>query len=142
MRYLCLVYVDENKVKALSKSEYAALVAEALAYDEELRGSGHYVVSNALEPVSAATTLRPRSGKVSITDGPFAETREQLGGFVLIEARDLNDALHVAAKIPPARLGCIEVRPIKPCPPAERAAAPTSSVFPERAGGKLPASGA
>ena len=118
MKYLCLVYVDENKVKALSESEYDALVAEALAYDEELRRSGHYVVSNALEPVSAATTLRPRKGKVSVTDGPFAETREQLGGFILIEARDLNDALHVAAKIPPARLGCIEVRPIKPLAPA------------------------
>ena len=113
MKYLCLVYVDEQKLNALSKTEYDALVADALAYDETLRKSGHYVVSNALQSVTSATTLRPRKGTLSITDGPFAETREQLGGFILIEAKDLNDALHVAAKIPPARIGCIEVRPVK-----------------------------
>src|SRR5690349_20184826 len=112
MKYLCLVYVDEAKLNALSKPEYDALVADALAYDEALRRSGHYVASNALQPVQTATTLRPRNGKVSITDGRFAETREQLGGFILIEAKDLNDALHVAAKIPPGRIGSIEVRPV------------------------------
>jgi len=113
MKYLCLVYIEEKKLKALSKSEYDALVADALAYDDELQRSGHYIVSNALESVQAATTLRPRNGKVSITDGPFAETKEQLGGFILIEATDLNEALHVAAKIPPGRIGSIEVRPVK-----------------------------
>lgn len=113
MKYICLVYVDERKLKSLPAPEYDALVAEALAYDDELRGSGHYVASNALQPVESATTLRPRNGGISITDGPFAETKEQLGGFFLIEARDLNEALHVAAKIPPARYGCVEVRPVK-----------------------------
>jgi hypothetical protein len=112
MKYLCLVYLEEKKVAALSEGEMEALVAEALEYDDELRKSGHYIVSSALQSVQCATTLRPRNGKVSITDGPFAETREQLGGFVLIEAKDLNDALHVAAKIPPGRIGSIEVRPV------------------------------
>ena len=112
MKYLCLVYLEEKKVAALSESEMEALVAEALEYENELRRSGHHIVSSALQSVQCATTLRPRNGKVSITDGPFAETREQLGGFVLIEAKDLNDALHVAAKIPPGRIGSIEVRPV------------------------------
>jgi hypothetical protein len=113
MKYLCLVYIDEKKLDALSKSELNALIDESLAYDEMLRKSGHYIASDALQPVHAATTLRVQKGKVSTTDGPFAETKEQLGGFILINARDLNDAIQVAAKIPPARLGCIEVRPIK-----------------------------
>jgi len=78
-----------------------------------LRRSGHYVVSNALEPVRTATTVRPRPDKVFTTDAPFAETKEQLGGFILIEAKDLNDAIEVASKIPPARFGGIEVRPIR-----------------------------
>ena len=112
MRYLCLVYYDEKKLDALSKSEYDALVGEALAYREVLRKSGHYIVSDVLQSVQTATTVRIRNGKVSTTDGPFAETKEQLGGFILIEAKDLNDAIRVASKIPPARLGCIEVRPI------------------------------
>jgi hypothetical protein len=112
MRYLCLVYIEEKKLDGLSKPEYDALVGEALAYDEELRKSGHYIASDALQPVQTATTIRVRNGKVFTTDGPFAETKEQLGGFILIDARDLNDAIRVASKIPPARLGCIEVRPI------------------------------
>jgi hypothetical protein len=113
MKYLCLVYVDESKLAALSKQEKDALRAEAHAYDEELRRSGHYIVSNALEGAEAATTLRVRNGGISITDGPFAETKEQLGGFILIEARDLNEAMHVAARIPPGRMGSIEVRPVR-----------------------------
>jgi hypothetical protein len=113
MKYLCLVYYDEKKVDALSKSEYDALVGEALAYREVLRESGHYIVSDGLQSVQTATTLRIQNGKVSITDGPFAETKEQLGGFMLIDARDLNDAIRVASKIPPVRLGCIEVRPVR-----------------------------
>ena len=112
MRYLCLVYIEEKKLNALSKAELDALVADALAYDEELRKSGHYVASDALQGVETATTLRVRNGKVSITDGPFAETKEQLGGFILVEARDLNEAMRVAAKIPPGRIGSIEVRPV------------------------------
>ena len=113
MKYLCLVYHEEAKIDALPKSEYDAIVCEVLDYREELRHSGHYIASSPLEPVQAAATIRVRGGKVSITDGPFAETKEQLGGFYLIDARDLNEAIRLASKMPPARLGCIEVRPIK-----------------------------
>jgi hypothetical protein len=113
MKYLCLVYYDEKTLDALSKEEYDALVGEVLAYREVLRKSGHYIVSDGLQSVQTATTVRIRNGRVSTTDGPFAETKEQLGGFMLIEARDLNDAIRVAAKIPPIRLGCIEVRPLR-----------------------------
>jgi hypothetical protein len=113
MKYMCLVYYDEKTLAALSKSEYDALVEEVLAYREVLRKSGHYITSDGLQPVETATTVRIRNGRVSTTDGPFAETKEQLGGFMLIEARDLNDAIRVASKIPPIRLGCIEVRPLR-----------------------------
>jgi hypothetical protein len=113
MRYMCLVYYDEKTLEALSKSEYDALVEEVLAYREVLRKSGHYITSDGLQPVETATTVRIRNGRVSTTDGPFAETKEQLGGFMLIEARDLNDAIRVASQIPPIRLGCIEVRPLR-----------------------------
>jgi hypothetical protein len=113
MKYLCLVYLEEKKLDTMSKSEFDALVDESLAYDDVLRKSGHYIVSEALQLVQAATTVRARNGKLSITDGPFAETKEQLGGFILIEAKDLNEAMQVASKIPPGRLGCIEVRPIQ-----------------------------
>ena len=112
MLYLCLVYNEEAKLDALSTRDYDALVAEHLAYDDELRRSGHFVVGEALEHVNTATTVRVRNGKVSTTDGPFAETKEQLGGIILIDARDLNDAIEVASRIPSARLGSIEVRPI------------------------------
>ena len=113
MKYLCMIYVDEKTLGALTKSESDALVAEALAYDEELRKSGHFIVAQALQPVQMATTVRIRNGKVSATDGPFVETKEQLGGFILIEARDLNEAIRLASKIPPGRLGGVEVRPVK-----------------------------
>jgi hypothetical protein len=113
MKYLCLVYYDERTLEALSEVEYDALVDEVLAYREVLRESGHYVVSDGLQSVQTATTIRIRAGRVSATDGPFAETKEQLGGFMLIEARDLNDAIRVASRIPPLRLGCIEVRPLR-----------------------------
>ena len=113
MKYLCLVYYEEKKLDALSKRELDALVGEALAYDGVMRQGGHYVASGALQSVQTATTIRTRNGKLSMTDGPFAETKEQLGGFILIEARDLNEAIQVASKIPPGRLWSIEVRPIK-----------------------------
>jgi hypothetical protein len=112
MNYLCLVYSEEKKLDDMSKSESDALIDEHLAYDEVLRKSGYFIVAEALQPVQAATTVRVRNGKVSITDGPFAETKEQLAGFFLINARDLNDAIQVASKIPSARLGSVEVRPI------------------------------
>lgn len=113
MKYLCMVYYDEKNLEALSKSEANVLDTDSLGYDDELRNSGHLIAAQALMPVSTATTLRVKNGKVSITDGPFAETHEQLGGFVLIEARDLNESIQIASKLPPAFLGCIEIRPVK-----------------------------
>jgi hypothetical protein len=113
MKYLCMVYVDEKSLDALTERDYDALTDESLAYDEELRKSGHFIVAQALQSVQTATSIRIRNGEVSATDGPFVETKEQLGGFILIDARDLNEAIQLAAKIPPARLGGIEVRPIK-----------------------------
>ena len=87
-------------------------MGEYFAFTEDIRKSGKYVAGEALQPVQTATTVRVRNGKLSTTDGPFAETKEQLGGFYLIEARDLNDAIQVAARIPSARIGSIEVRPV------------------------------
>jgi hypothetical protein len=110
MKYLCLVYIDEKRLDAVPDEE-------CLAYDAALRRSGHCIASEALQPVATATTVRVRNGKVSITDGPFAETKEQLAGFYLIEAQDLNEALQLAARIPPAREGSVEVRPIRPIRP-------------------------
>ena len=112
MQYLCLVY-QEAQLDALSTSEYDPIMSEIRDYREELRQSGHYIASSFLQPVQAATTIRVRDGKLSISAGPFSETKQQLGGFYLIEARDLNDAIRVASRMPSTRLGCIEVRPIK-----------------------------
>lgn len=113
MKYLCLIYRDENKLDEMSKEEWEAWVAAHLAYEEVARRSGRLIAGEALEPAEAATTVQVRNGKVSITDGPFAEANEPLGGFVLIDAGDLNEALQIASKIPSARLGSVEVRPIK-----------------------------
>jgi hypothetical protein len=113
MRYLCLIYDEEKKLGAMSKSESDAFMGEYFAFTEGIRKSGHFLGGEALEPVQTATTVRMRNGKLSTTDGPFAETKEQLGGFYLISARDLNDAIRVASKIPSARLGSVEVRPIR-----------------------------
>jgi hypothetical protein len=112
MKYLCLVYSEEKILDAMSKSEFDAFSDEHVALDEDLKKSGHSIVAEALQPVHTATTVRVRNGKLSTTDGPFAETKEQLGGFYLIEARDLNEAIQAASRIPAARLGSIEVRPI------------------------------
>ena len=112
MKYLCLIYYDEATLNALSKRELDGLIDEALAYDEVLRKSGHYLTSDALQSVRTARTVRIQNGMAAVTDGPFAETKEQLGGFILIDAKDLNDAVQIASKIPPARLGSVEVRPI------------------------------
>jgi hypothetical protein len=113
VKYLCLVYHEEAKIDGLPESEYDAIVNEVLDYREDLRQGGHYITSSPLQSVQAATTIRVRSGTMSITDGPFAETKEQLGGFYLIEARDLNEAIRLASRMPPARIGSIEVRPLK-----------------------------
>jgi hypothetical protein len=112
MKYLCLIYDDQKKAAGMSKAEGDAMMGEYFQFTDGIRKSGHYVAGEALEPVSSATTVRVRNGKMSSTDGPFAETKEQLGGFYLIEARDLNDAMQVASRIPSARTGSIEVRPV------------------------------
>jgi hypothetical protein len=112
LKYLCLIYHDEKKLDSMTPSEYDALMSETLAYDEEIQQSGHYLCSQALEFVASATSIRVRGDKIAITDGPFVETKEQLGGYILIEARDLNEAIRIASRIPPARIGGIEVRPI------------------------------
>ena len=112
MRYMLLIYDREADLAKMSEAEQGAFFGEYMGFTEGIRKSGHYVAGEALQPVQTATTVRVRNGKASTTDGPFAETKEQLGGFYLIEARDLNDAIQVASKIPSARLGSIEVRPI------------------------------
>jgi hypothetical protein len=112
MQYLCLIYDDEKAWQKLSQAEAGKIMGEFHAYTESIKKSGHYVGGNALQPTHAATTVRVRQGKVATTDGPFAETKEQLGGYYLVEARDLNEAIQLAARIPGARLGCVEVRPV------------------------------
>jgi hypothetical protein len=112
MKYLCLIYDEEAKLEAMPKDEGEALLGEYFAFTEGIRASGNYVAGEALHPVAAATTIRMRNGRLVTTDGPFAETKEQLGGFYLIEARDLNEAIQVAAKIPSVRIGSIEIRPV------------------------------
>jgi len=107
MKYLCLVYLDEKRLDELPDED-------CVEYDTAIRKSRHCIASEALESVKTATTVRVRNGKVAVTDGPFAETKEQLAGFYMIEARDLNEAIQLASKIPPARVGSIEVRPIRP----------------------------
>jgi hypothetical protein len=114
MKYLCLVYGEEKAIQSVNDNH-------CLEYDASIRASGHCISSEALEPVATATTVRVRNGKVSVTDGPFAETKEHLAGFYLIEARDLNEAIQLAAKIPPAAVGSIEVRPIRPIRETARA---------------------
>jgi hypothetical protein len=113
MKYLCLAYEEERKLNALSREEWAALREETLAYVDQLRDSGRLVITHALQSTRTAATVRVRDGELLATDGPFAETKETLGGFFLIEARDLADAIQVAAKWPSARIGSIEVRPIE-----------------------------
>jgi hypothetical protein len=113
MKYLCLIYDEEKRFGSMSKADMDALMGEYFAYTDEIKKSGHLLGGNDLQSTQMATTIRVRNGKMSTTDGPFAETKEQLGGYYLIEAKDLNDALQVAARIPSAKLGCIEVRPIQ-----------------------------
>ena len=119
MKYLCLVYAEEEKIAALPGSDWDALVAENLKLCEELRESGHYVSASPLDSVRTAVTVRVRNRALSTIDGPFAETKEQLGGYYLIEARDLDEAVRVAGRIPGARLGSIEVRAIRAHDPRE-----------------------
>jgi hypothetical protein len=117
MRYLCMVCYEQKTLDSLTKTEFNELVAESLEYDDELRDGGHYLYSGALQSIETATTLRIKSDKVLATDGPFVETKEHLGGFIVIEARNRDEAIRLASKIPPARLGCVEVRPIQELEP-------------------------
>jgi hypothetical protein len=112
MKYLCLIYEDEKRWMNLSKEQGDAILGEYFAFTEGVQKSGHFLGGEALQPTQSATTIRVRNGKISTTDGPFAETKEQLGGYYLIEAKDLNDAIKVATKIPAVRNGSIEVRPV------------------------------
>lgn len=112
MKYLCLIYNNEEALGKVPQSEVDAVLETCERYDEELTRRGQLVASERLQPVATARTIRFAQGKASITDGPFAETKEQLGGFYLIEARDMDEALAIAKEIPPARFGSLEVRPI------------------------------
>ena len=114
MKYLCLVYSDESTLHTLPDSPEDA---ECLDYAQKVQGSGRMLAAEALEPVATATTVRVRNGAVAVTDGPFAETKEQLAGFYLIDADDLDSALEVAAGIPAARVGSVEVRPVRELKP-------------------------
>src|SRR5262245_36121728 len=113
MKYLCLIYDEEKNYLTMSRAQGEALMGEYFAFTKDIRQSGHFLEGNDLQPVKSATTVRVRNGRRSTTDGPFAETKEQLGGYYLIEAKDLNEAIQVAARIPSAKLGSIEVRPIQ-----------------------------
>ena len=113
MKYLCLIYDEEKKLHAMTKSEADTLMEEYFAFTKAIQQSGNLLGGNDLQPVQNATTVRVRGGKVSTTDGPFAETKEQLGGYYLVEAADLNEAIQIAARIPSAKLGAIEVRPVQ-----------------------------
>ena len=113
MRYLCLIYDEEKKMATMSKADGDAMMGEYFAFTDGIKKSGHYIGGEALQPTQTATTVRVRNGKISNTDGPFAETKEQLGGYYLINAKDLNDAIQIASKIPSSRVGSIEVRPIQ-----------------------------
>jgi hypothetical protein len=112
MQYLCLIYADEGRLAAMPQREIDALIDETDASNQELQASGNLLLAQALEQVDGAVTVRVRDGRLSATAGPFAETTEQLGGFLLIEARDLNEAIRIAGRIPSARIGSVEVRPV------------------------------
>jgi hypothetical protein len=112
MKYLCLIYGSEKEWEALPKETTDAIHAEYFVFGNDIKASGQYIAGHALQSTQTATTVRMRHGKMSATDGPFAETKEQLGGFYLIQAKDLNEAIQVASRIPSARTGSIEVRPI------------------------------
>ena len=112
MKYLCLIYQDESAALKLPRAEAEKIHGDYLAFTDEIKKSGCLLGNQGLQPTQTAITVRVRNGKVTTTDGPFAETKEQLGGYFLIEARDLNEAIQIGAKIPSARFGSIEVRPV------------------------------
>ena len=113
MKYLCLIYLDEKQLAAMPEPEMSSLNARHLELNEELVKSGHFIEAEALEPGSSATCIRMRNGRATLTDGPYAETKEMIAGFYFIEARDLNEAIQVASRFPGAPLGTVEVRPCR-----------------------------
>jgi hypothetical protein len=113
MKYLCLIYLEEKTIDSLPRSEWNDLIQDCENFTEIQQEAGHYLAGDALEPTHTATSVRLRNGKISITDGPFAETKEQLAGYCLLEARDLNEAIQLASQLPPLRYGCVEVRPVR-----------------------------
>ena len=123
MRYLLLCCHEEKKFDSMSKSECDAIMEETVAYCEALKKSGQLIGVEALDSVQTAMAVRVRNGMLSVTDGPFAETKEQVGGYFLIEARDINEAIRVASKVPSVRFGTMEVRPIRDFPGNSRGAA-------------------
>jgi hypothetical protein len=120
MKYLLLVYGEEEKMAQVDD-------LSCLAFDKSVRDSGHCIASEALQPVATATTVRVRHGKATVTDGPFAETKECLAGFYMIEAKDLDEAIKIASRIPPAGIGSVEVRPVRPIREAPNAHRVTSA---------------
>jgi len=116
MQYLLLIYENEGASAGLSEAEQGKIFQEYMDYTLRIRKNGNYVAGEALQPIATATTVRVKNGKTVATDGPFAETREQLGGFYMVEAKDLDEAIALAAGIPASRTGSIEVRPIMPIP--------------------------
>jgi hypothetical protein len=119
MKYLLLIYENEGNFATVSEAEQGRIFQEYMDYSRGIRKNGNYIGGEALQPVATATTVRQRNGKTLTTDGPFAETKEQLGGFYLVEAKDLDEAIKLAGGIPAVRNGSIEVRPIMPTPPVE-----------------------
>jgi hypothetical protein len=119
MRYICIVHADPERLDALTAEQGTDLNRRSIAYDRELEEKGHYVIAEAIQNPSTAVLVRNRQGTISHTDGPFMETKEFMAGFILVEARDLNDAVRLASGIPMAEMGTIEVRPIYdiPVPP-------------------------
>ena len=117
MEYLLLIYGNEADINNMSQADHGAMYQDYGRFTQSIVESKNFMAGHRLEPVATATTVRVRDGKRLVTDGPFAETREQLGGFYMIQAKDLDEALAIAERIPSARLGSIEVRPIAPPPP-------------------------
>jgi hypothetical protein len=113
MQYLLMIYENEARFEKMAEADLGKLLGEYRAYTESIIQGGQFKAGDALQPTMTATTVRVRDGKIAVTDGPFAETREQLGGYYLVEAKDLDEAVALAARIPGAQTGCIEVRPIQ-----------------------------
>ena len=118
MKYMLLIHDSEKALNALSDDELKQIMAEYRRFSEEIRASGHFRAGSQLQPTSMATSVRVRNGKRLVTDGPFAETREQLGGYFLVEAKDLDEAIGLAERLPSARIGTIEIRPLVETPTA------------------------